>query len=450
MKFKKNIAFTFVLIIIMMASGLIISNSTTASEEAVTSTGLNWEDAIPITNSNSNNSPLGAFRPSLALSNDGEYIIVAYMKRTGASDGQADPFVQYSTDRGEHWTSIPTPIRVSNDLSKFVAITIDQNNKGHAVWTEKNKELWYGKENNSGTYDVKSIHSIAGGLQDVIQPPKIETFGNNIYTIWSQSENGPTDLYFKRSIDGGANFQSAVKLSNIDGLSMLADMIVDGSGHIHVVYRQQEALTNPARTEDRIYYTVSENAGVSWSTPIHISGSINVSPDPVLFNQPTIYITGNTIHVAFENRVNFADQNVFYVSCTNACKTVENNWSGSKVSIQDYSAKDGDPAYLKPQMVTNGACPFIVFTGIIGNPTTADERIRMGSKCEGWSKNPTISSVDNVMGTNIRGINPSADTTNGWYIHFAFERKEGALSNDPGHIYVTRNIPAVYLPTILK
>ena len=50
--------------------------------------------------------------------------------------------------------------------------------------------------------------------------PAIAASRNNVYVVWDNSQNaGYTDIFYRRSTDGGATFGSTVNLSNNAGLS---------------------------------------------------------------------------------------------------------------------------------------------------------------------------------------------------------------------------------------
>ena len=438
---KKKLLLGLVFVFSCFVGAIIFAQKTNANLDTIDSASLNWEGAKQLT-TNANASQ-GAIRPSIAISPDGQRIIVAYMYKTGSNAQDADPYYQFSNNYGKNWTSSPSPIRQSADASRYVNVTIDANKNGHAVWTEKDNELWYRKESNwtSGGSNSRIFGGTSAGTF-LIESPKIEAYGTNtLFLVWSNTEASGNDILFSRSFNGGTSWGSSKNISFSGGESILPDMAVDDSGNIHVVWQEQ------VNTDYVILYSRSTNSGTNWSNPIPVSNVTGVNPK--VYNQPTIYVRGNQIHVAFENRVSEQNQNAFYASCSKNCNSLS-NWSGSKVSTQNYSVKDSDPAYLKPQMVMNGNCPLIMFSSIIGNPTASDERIRISSGCESWSKNPVISSVQGVMGTNQRAVAPSATTANGWYIHLAFERKDGSAATDVSQIFVTRNMPGLYLPVILK
>jgi hypothetical protein len=63
---------------------------------------------------------------------------------------------------------------------------------------------------NAISFDPSIIVSHNGSF-DV---PAIDTSGNNVYVVWKESSLNASDIWYRRSTDGGANFSSNVNLTN--------------------------------------------------------------------------------------------------------------------------------------------------------------------------------------------------------------------------------------------
>ena len=428
---------------------------TVADVEEVNSTNLSWEDAIQITNGTTISN--GGVNPSITLSENGKNIIVGFMQKTGPGVGDADPYYAQSNDFGKNWSSAAR-IHTSGATESYdLSVAIDQNTNGHAVWLEQTRELWYSKQTSWASNNAVKLYEPSDPTFGEQGAPKIIASRNNTLDIvWSQRNNlaDEFNIYHARSTNSNAANPSwpanetAVYTSG--GQSSDVDAAIDDSGNLHIVWRE---LTNTNVYE--IFYGYFD--GTDWLpqpvatfSPVNISSNINTGGDGTIFNQPSIYINGNQILVAFENRAGQDNQNAYYVSCSSNCGNA-NNWQGEKITTVNYSVKNTDPAFLNPQMVMSGTCPVVFFssmdlTPINPNDDDKDERMRTSSGCEGWSKNNTVSTVEATLGTNRRVVLPTAASANGWFIHLAYERKE----NDVSNIFVARNIPGIYMPVILK
>ncbi len=83
--------------------------------------------------------------------------------------------------------------------------------------------------------------------------------GSNIYVVWYDETPGNTEIYFKKSDDGGATWTTNKRLTNNAGDSMYPAIAVDGS-NIYVVWQDY----TPGNTE--IYFKKSDDGGVTWTT----------------------------------------------------------------------------------------------------------------------------------------------------------------------------------------
>jgi len=59
--------------------------------------------------------------------------------------------------------------------------------------------------------------------------PRNAISGNNVYVVWRDNTPGNNEVFYRRSIDGGASFGSTVNLSNNDGSSTSPFIAVSGS-----------------------------------------------------------------------------------------------------------------------------------------------------------------------------------------------------------------------------
>lgn len=415
------------------------------SEPEEITTNTLWENGKALTNSS--NSPVSAIQPAIATSPGGKTIIVAYMKQTGALNApeDADPFYVRSTNNGQTWSQ---PARIYTNAAletRFVDVTLDSNATGHAVWTEDKVQLRYSKQSQWPGNGFTTIHSIPAIAGNLIDSPKIVFKNSNrLHVVWSQQESFNGDIYHMTSSNGGTSWSSAAAIGN-DGTndSRSPSLAITDNGHLNVVWEAQ--ISSFPSTHAEIYYARSSNNGTTWTTPISISQVINNGSGVRVFAQPKITANGNSLHVAFENRAGPQQQKAYYMTCTSGCANI-NSWNGNDVTVQNYSVKNTDPAYLKPQPVTLGGCAVVLFSGINGDPGTNDEKIRENSSCNNWSSNPTVSGVDSVLSGNQRAIRPSAVSSNGWWLYLAFER----IGSTRSDIYFVRNIPALYLPVITK
>ena len=412
------------------------ANAVPAEPEAVSSAIL-WENGKALTDSSS--APQSALQPAIAAAPDGKTVLVAFLHET--TGGKTNPYYVRSTNNGESWSN-PAQIYTDNTTdARFVNITTDSSSNGHAVWVEDNLALWYGKQSQWAGNTSSAIHTISATPGNLIESPQIVSNGSNLHVAWSQKASFDGNIYYMSSSNGGNNWGSATSIGSDNGADSISPSLAAADdGSLHIVW---EAIISSAPvTLSEIYYAQSNNNGVTWTTPITISQK--VSPATRVFAQPTIIAEGNSLYVAFENHPAASQQKPYFASCASNCANI-NNWNGNEASPQVYSVHGSDPTFLKAQPVVIGGCAMTLFSGITGGST---EKIWKNSSCNNWNSATSVSGVDAVLGNNLRAIKLSATTHNNWWVYFAFELKDGASGRSD--IYFVRNIPALYLPVIIK
>lgn len=432
----------FIVLALAFAQIIKAEPSTPDDTNAVTSTGLLWENGFALTNSSTD--PQGAVFPVVAAAPDGKTVIVGYLHKTGAGLNEADPYFVRSNINGRHtpnsW-STPSPIYSSAATSEFLDIAFDANSQAHAVWVEASNTLYYGTENSWGQSGGSGPQPIYSALV-AIEAPKIIASGNNKLDL-VMAKNDGSDLSVFHARYNGATWQATPTEVSTGitgaGAATTPSIAIDATGRLNVVWEQ--FLTGSIY---EIYLSRSSDGGQTWSTPIKLSSRVTVS-ESHQFHQARIVAEGDSLFVTFENRPAQLQQKAYYVSCDANCGNL-NNWTGGVVTPQNYAVKDSNPSYMIPQPAKIGGCWFVLFSAINGEPSTNDEKIRSASNCDNWSSNPTVSGVDAVLGSNQRAIEPNAIAQNGWWLYLAFERKSTTGTN----IYFVRNIPGLYLPVIAR
>jgi hypothetical protein len=97
-----------------------------------------------------------------------------------------------------------------------------------------------------------------------------------IYAVWEENvaiDAGNKDIFFTRSSDSGATFSAPTNLSNNFGNSSNASLVVDAAGGINLSWEDDTpGLTN-------IFFTDSQDAGVTFSTPQNLSNDSGSSTE---------------------------------------------------------------------------------------------------------------------------------------------------------------------------
>jgi len=122
--------------------------------------------------------------------------------------------------------------------------------------------------------------------------PKIAVSGSNVYVVWYDSDimNPPYDreITFTKSSDGGATWQTAVRLTNNTGDSHYPDIAVDGS-NVYAVWEDD----TPGNYD--IYFRTSTDGGATWQTAKRLTNNSGSSV------APSIIVSGLNVFVVWND-----------------------------------------------------------------------------------------------------------------------------------------------------
>jgi len=116
--------------------------------------------------------------------------------------------------------------------------------------------------------------------------PDIAIDGSNVYVVWSDETPGNTEIYFRKSTDGGATWQAAKRLTNNAGES--------GYPAIAVVYSNIYVVWGDSTPEDSvmaIYFMRSTDGGITWQSAQRLTYTAKVSCFPAIAaNYSKVYL----------------------------------------------------------------------------------------------------------------------------------------------------------------
>jgi hypothetical protein len=168
-------------------------------------------------------------------------------------------------------------------------IAVDSGNNIHVVWddmTSGNSEIYYKKSTDGGmTWSTKKLtwNSVGNSA-----PAIAVDSASNIHVVWGGMKSGNFEIYHKKSTDGGASWTTN-RLTWNSGFSWHPAIAIDSSDNIHVVWFDDSSGNY------EIYYKKSTNGGASWITKRLIWNSGHSwYPDMAIDS-------GDNIHVVWED-----------------------------------------------------------------------------------------------------------------------------------------------------
>jgi len=246
--------------------------------------------------------------------------------------GNAEIYFKRSTDGGLTWLATKKITNSAND-SHGPAITVNGSNI-YVTWYEdmtgESQVFFRRSEDGGATWKaVKQVTDNAG----FSGAPVIAVNGANVYLAWVDRTPGNNEIYFMRSIDGGATWQAAKRLTNTAGSSMDPAIAVNGA-NIYLAWYDD----TPGNAE--IYVRKSTNGGTSWQAAVRLSFNAGGS------YAPAIAVKNNAVYVSWSDNSPSA---------------------GGYTEVYFRKSPDGGTSWLTEKRLTNTAfnsnTPALAYTG---------------------------------------------------------------------------------------
>lgn len=162
----------------------------------------------------------------------------------------------------------------------------------HAVWydgRDGNSEIYYKRSPDGGTSWGPDTR--LSDFPDESLHPSIAVTGSNVHVVWHDYREGNWEIYYKRSTDGGISWGSDFQLTYNDSVSSMTSVAVFGS-IVHVVWLDHRDGNG------EIYYKRSPDGGVSWGTDTRLSDFPSES------HKPSVAVSDSNVHVVWHDHRN--------------------------------------------------------------------------------------------------------------------------------------------------
>ena len=237
--------------------------------------GLNWGTEIQLANSLSM-----SFLPCISVS--GLNVHVAW---DDFRNGHYEIYYKRSTDAGVSWGA---DTRLTNNgASRYGPSVSVSGQTVHIVWDDErdgNREIYYKRSTNGGLNWQPDQRLTDNSFSS--SNPSISVSGTLLIIVWQDSRNGQYQLYHKRSSDGGLIWGQDTRITNTTEFSGNPSLSVTGS-NVNLVWND----TRDGNFE--IYYKRSTDGGINWGADNRLT---NNSFDSEF---PSIAATGQGIHIVW-------------------------------------------------------------------------------------------------------------------------------------------------------
>ncbi|MDD5312833.1 MAG: exo-alpha-sialidase [Dehalococcoidia bacterium] len=160
----------------------------------------------------------------------------------------------------------------------------------HVVWFDSrdgNDEIYYRRSLDGGaTWGADTRLTDNSSVSD---NPSIAVSGSNIHIAWYDQRDGDAEIYYKRSLDGGATWGADTRLTDCLGNSYTPSIAVSGNT-VHVAWHDERTPGN-----EEIYYKRSTDGGTTWDPDTRLTNAAGTSA------LASIAVSGNNVHVAWQD-----------------------------------------------------------------------------------------------------------------------------------------------------
>jgi len=147
--------------------------------------------------------------------------------------------------------------------------------------------------------EVRLTNNSSPSLTSINNAWSIASNGDTIHVVWWDSRDGNTEIYYKRSTDGGENWGADTRLTNNTALSIDVCIAVNGS-NVHVVWEDNRD------GENEIYYKRSINSGNTWGNDVRLTFANNSA------FLPSIAVSGSNVHVTWNDARDSDNGEIYY------------------------------------------------------------------------------------------------------------------------------------------
>ena len=240
--------------------------------------GVTWETDTRLTNNSSN-----SHNPSLLASGSNLQVVWCDYRDGNGSE----VYHKRSTDYGTTWGA---DTRLTNASSYSSGASLSESaSLLHLIWYDNrdgNQEIYYKSSTDGGTTwgnDTRLTNAAGNSLF-----PDVSISGSTLHVVWYDGRDGNNEIYYKRSTDAGITWGTDTRLSNNTSVSELG--AVSASGQVvHVVWYDN------FEGNYEIYYKRSTNGGTNWEANTRLSNNSANS------SQPDITVSGSNVNVVWQD-----------------------------------------------------------------------------------------------------------------------------------------------------
>ena len=246
-----------------------------------------WQPDVRLTNDTA--ASFTSYNNAWCIASSGSVVHVVW---TDTRDGKFQVYYKRSLDAGVNWGA-DTRLSDNTTSSRAPSIAVS-GSVVHVVWYKyisiSNNDIYYKRSTDGGVnWEADKSLTIDTSQSDF---PSVKISGSIVHVVWEDNRNGDREIYYKRSTDEGVNWGTDIRLTNNVFSSVFSSVAASGSV-VHVVWQERRDGTR------EIYYKRSNDAGVSWGADTRLTNNTAISylPSVAVSSLPL----GSVIHVVWQD-----------------------------------------------------------------------------------------------------------------------------------------------------
>lgn len=212
------------------------------------------------------------------------------------SVGNREIFFVHSDDNGLTFSPVLNVSENSGDSSGLSAIPpqiVATGDTIHVVWIDDTPgyfAIFYRRSTDGGkTFDPVQILSMNPSNSDT---PQLAAIGSNVYVVWQDAGPSSTDIFYRRSTNGGVSFDPVQNLSTSTTFALWPQLAIAGNS---LFIAWSDGL--PGSTD--VYFRRSADGGVSFEETVNLSD--NPGNSGPFYGGLSLVAAGSNVHVAWED-----------------------------------------------------------------------------------------------------------------------------------------------------
>ena len=376
-----------------------------------------------------------SFLPEIAASGTSVYATWEDLR-----NGLADVYFNRSLDGGATWLANDVRLDVGDAPGAETSAAPQIAASGASVYV-----TW--EDVRDGRGDIYFNRSLDGGATwlpndvrlDVSDPPgaaistlpRIACVGASVYVTWQEFRNGAEDIYFNRSLDGGATWLALdVRLDTGDppGASRSGmPQIAATSASVYVTYWDAR---NGSNTD--VYFNRSLDGGTTW-LPSDVRLDLGSPPGAAASDAPRIAVDRAAVYVVWQDQRNGLSD--IYL---NASPNRGTTWLAADVRL-DVGSAPGAVTSDTPEIAA--ALPYVYVTWREGPSIRFNRSLDSGT---------TWFAADIGLNFGVEGVADPQIATSGIAVYVTWEERVNSVSEIHFNRSVFRGDPGTWLPLSVR